>query len=140
MDNYIRLLCTNNVHFHDLCFDFYSRCTPPLQFLENLALKFIHVWEATIKNVAIWSLYYDLRTLYQTREDFRKMLIYTIKRVKIACKELFLTPGGPIHLPIKYRNFAQSPFKAWAKDTYFVPFNEKYICAFSLGNSFCETF
>ena len=39
LDNYIRILCTNNVHFYDLCIDFYSRSAPPLQFLENLALK-----------------------------------------------------------------------------------------------------
>ena len=31
--------------------------------LENVALKSIHVWEATIKNAAIWSLYYDMRKL-----------------------------------------------------------------------------
>ena len=31
LDNYIRLLLsTNNVHSHDLCLYFYSRCTPPL--------------------------------------------------------------------------------------------------------------
>ena len=28
----------------------------------------------------------------------------------------FLTPGGPIYLPINYRNFAHSPFKSY---TYF---------------------
>ena len=75
--------------------------------------------DSTIKNVAILSLYYDLRTLYQTREDVGKMLISTIKRVQIAFKvRLFEIYGGLIEIyggliypPIKYRNFAQSPFK-----------------------------
>ena len=33
----------------------------------------------TIKNVAIWSLYFDLRTLYQTPEHVGKMLILPLK-------------------------------------------------------------
>ena len=42
-----------------------------------------------------------------------KILIFTILRVQIAFKYDFLIHGGPIYLPIKYWNFAQSPFKNW---------------------------
>ena len=86
LDNYIRILCTYNVHFYNLCIDFCSR----LLLLPSLkALKSIHVWEATIKNVAIWSLYYRQRTLYQTPEHVGKMLISTIKSVQFAFKVWF---------------------------------------------------
>ena len=49
-------------------------------------------------------LYYAQETLYQTPEHVGKMLISTTMQD-------FLINGGPIYLPIKYRNFALSPFK-----------------------------
>ena len=41
-----------------------------------------------------------------------KCLFLPLKGSKSHAKYYFQTPGGPIYLPIKYRNFAQSPFKA----------------------------
>ena len=73
-------------HFYYWFSDIFSRFTPPLKFLENWALKSKHAWEATIKNVAMWSLYYDMRTLYQTPDHVGKMLISTIKRLHFPCK------------------------------------------------------
>ena len=40
-----------------------------------------------------------------------KWLFLPLEGSKSHAKYYFLTRGGPIHLPIKYRNFAQSPFK-----------------------------
>ena len=39
-----------------------------------------------------------------------KCLFLPLKGPKSHAKYYFLTPGGPIYLPIKYRNFAQNPF------------------------------
>ena len=39
-----------------------------------------------------------------------KCLFLQLKGSKPHAKYYFLTPGGPIYVPIKYRNFAQSPF------------------------------
>ena len=42
-----------------------------------------------------------------------KCLFPPLKGSKSHAKYYFLTRCGPIHLPIKYRNFAQSPFNSF---------------------------
>ena len=46
-----------------------------------------------------------------------KCLFLPLKGSKSHANYDFPTPGGPIHLPINYRNFAQSPFKEFAQFT-----------------------
>ena len=55
--------------------------------------KSIHVWEATIKSLAMGLLYYALRTQYQRLELFGKMLISTNNRVQMVCRVLFSDSG-----------------------------------------------
>ena len=52
-----------------------------------------------------------------------KCLFLQLKGSNFNLKYDFLTPGGPLYLPTKYRNFAQSPFKSqhWGHERVSLP-------------------
>ena len=127
LDNYVRILCTYNVHFYDLCSDFCSRCTP-YNFLKTELWNLYMFGKQQLKMSQCGHYTMTCGRYIKRRNMSGKCLFLPLKGSNFHLKYDFLTPGGPLYLPTKYWNFEQSPLR-YKKHPLFLKYIHKLSCS-----------